>query len=153
MIVRELHAVYKRRSIDCEITGRQIKDPATAAQLLRAMPIEGGTLEDSPIERFYVIALDSKHRIRAIAPLTAGTLDATIVHPRDVYRAALQANAAAVIVAHNHPSGDPTPSPDDQRLTDRLRAAGEVIGIAFLDHIIIGHDDRSWSFQKGAATP
>lgn len=152
VIVRELHAVYKRRSIECEITGRQIKDPSTAAALLRVMPIEGGTLEDSPVERFYVICLDSKHRIRAVAPLTVGTVDATLVHVRDVYRSAILANAAAIIVAHNHPSGDPTPSPDDHRLTERIRAAGELIGIVFLDHIIIGHDDRSWSFQKGAAS-
>lgn len=153
MIVRELHAVYKRRAVECSITGRQITDPAQAAALLRAWPIEGGTLEDSAVERFYVICLDAKHRIRAIAPLTIGTLDATLVHARDVYRAAIHANAAAVIVAHNHPSGDPMPSPHDYDLTERLRQAGEVIGIKFLDHIIIGHDDRSWSFQKGAATP
>jgi DNA repair protein RadC len=70
--------------------------------------------------------------------LSRGTLDSTVVHPREVFKTALLANAAAVIVAHNHPSGDPSPSADDIALTRRLTQAGNIIGIPVLDHLVIG---------------
>jgi DNA repair protein RadC len=67
-----------------------------------------------------------------------GTLDASLVHPREVYKAAILANAANIIVAHNHPSGDPTPSPQDYAVTERLVRAGEILGIPLLDSLVIG---------------
>lgn len=75
-----------------------------------------------------------------------GTLDSALVHPREVFEAALLANAAAIVAGHNHPSGDPTPSPDDVEITRRLAATGEVLGIPVLDHIIVG-DGRYYSFK------
>jgi len=83
----------------------------------------------------------------AVHELGRGTLDSCTVHPRDVFKAALLANAAGVIVAHNHPSGDPTPSPADIALCSRLRAAGTVVGIELLDFVILG-DGRYYSFTE-----
>ncbi len=73
-----------------------------------------------------------------------------MVHPRDVFRTALLAHAASVVVAHNHPTGDPTPSPDDVALTARLRAAGDLVGVPLTDHVIIGNG-RYYSFQEAGS--
>lgn len=70
------------------------------------------------------------------------------IQPRDVFKAAILVNAAGIIVAHNHPSGDPTPSPDDRALTTRLRAAGQLLGVAVIDHIVVGHEGRYCSFRE-----
>lgn len=79
-------------------------------------------------------------RVMKGAPIvvTRGILNSALVHPREVFRAALHANAMSVVAAHNHPSGDPTPSPDDSAITQQLVASGEMIGIALLDHVIVG---------------
>lgn len=91
-------------------------------------------------ETFYALHLDSKNRLVREEAVSVGTLTASLVHPREVFRGAIREAAAAVIVAHNHPSGDPTPSAEDLEVTSRLRSAGEVIGIPLLDHVIIGTD-------------
>ena len=82
-----------------------------------------------PVEQFGVLLLDTKHRVLRCALLSIGSLDGTTVQPREVFREALLASAAAVVLFHNHPSGDPQPSPEDVDLTLRLRAAGELMGI------------------------
>ena len=89
-------------------------------------------------ERFYVVMLDGKGRLRREVRVSEGTLTASLVHPREVFRAAIRESAAAVILVHNHPSGDPEPSPEDAALTARLRDAGELLGIRVLDHVVIG---------------
>lgn len=89
-------------------------------------------------ETFYALLLDSKNRLLREEVVSTGTLTASLVHPREVFRNAIREAAASVIVAHNHPSGDPSPSAEDLDVTSRLRASGEVIGIPLLDHIIIG---------------
>ncbi len=94
----------------------------------------GGLLQ----ERFYVLLLDGRGRIQGEARVSEGTLTASLVHPREVFRRAIREAAAAVILVHNHPSGDPTPSVEDETLTVRLVAAGEVVGIRVLDHVVIG---------------
>ena len=83
------------------------------------------------------LLLDTKHRVLRTTVISIGTLDASIAHPREVFRAAANAGAAAVILFHNHPSGDPAPSDEDVALTRRLLKAGELMGIAVLDHIIL----------------
>jgi DNA repair protein RadC len=93
-----------------------------------------------PVEQFGVILLDTKHRVLRVSLLSVGTLDASIVHPREVFREAASGGAAAIIVFHNHPSGDPKPSPDDLTLTRRLIRAGEMMGIDVLDHVIIAEN-------------
>lgn len=89
-------------------------------------------------ERFYVVLLDGKGRMLRDLRVSEGSLTASIVHPREVFRRAIREAAAAVILVHNHPSGDPTPSAEDEALTSRLRAAGELLGIRVLDHLVIG---------------
>src|SRR5262249_51133342 len=99
------------------------------------------------VEQFGVVLLDTRHRVMKTAVVAAGTLNSTVVEPRDVFREAVLGAAAAVVVFHNHPSGDPTPSPDDRELTKRLRAAGELMGIPLVDHLVLG-DARYYSFKE-----
>ena len=96
---------------------------------------------------FAILWLSTKHRVIAYHEVSRGTLDATLVHPREVFKAALLANAAAIVLCHNHPSGEPTPSPDDLQLTRRLVGAGALLGVDVLDHVIVG-DGRYYSFKE-----
>jgi DNA repair protein RadC len=97
-----------------------------------------GRLGGKKKEHFLALLLDTRNQLIKMAEISVGSLDASIVHPREVYKEAISASAAAVIFVHNHPSGDPTASEDDIRLTRGLVEAGEIIGIEVLDHIIIG---------------
>jgi DNA repair protein RadC len=99
------------------------------------------------VEQFGVVLLDTKHRVLRTTVLSVGTLDASIVHPREVFREAAIAGAAAIVLFHNHPSGDPEPSGDDVKLTERLVAGGVLMGIDVIDHIVIG-DARYCSFRE-----
>lgn len=90
------------------------------------------------VEQFGVVLLDTKHRVIRIKVISIGSLDSTVVHPREVFREAASASAAAIVLFHNHPSGDPTPSPDDLVLTTRMVNAGDIMGIDVLDHLILG---------------
>jgi DNA repair protein RadC len=89
-------------------------------------------------ESFRVLLLNTKHQLLRLVEVSLGSLNASIVEPREVFKAAILASAAGVILAHNHPSGDPTPSSEDVAITKRLVKAGELVGIAVLDHIIMG---------------
>jgi len=90
-------------------------------------------------EQFFVVLLNSRRRLIRVEKLSQGTLDTLLVHPRDVFRAAILARAAAVVLAHNHPSGDPAPSEADIRVTRDLIRAGQIMKIEVLDHVILGH--------------
>lgn len=90
-----------------------------------------------PVEHFGILMVDAKHRVIRAAVIAVGTLDRAVVHPREIFREATAARAAGIILFHNHPSGDPTPSADDQALTRRMRAAGEIMGIEVLDHVVL----------------
>lgn len=92
---------------------------------------------DAVQEEFHIVTLDTKHQPLATHRITVGTLDASLVHPREVFRPAIRDAAAAVLLVHNHPSGDPTPSREDHQVTDRLTEAGKLIGINVLDHIVV----------------
>ncbi|WP_435925696.1 RadC family protein [Paenibacillus sp. DYY-L-2] len=89
-------------------------------------------------EHFVCLFLNTKNHIIAQETLSVGSLNASIVHPREVFRAAIKCSSASIVCVHNHPSGDPSPSPEDIRMTDRLCRAGEIVGIDVLDHIVIG---------------
>jgi DNA repair protein RadC len=91
-------------------------------------------------EVFLALLLDAKNRLLRDVRISEGSLTASIVHPREVFSAVVRESAAAVLFVHNHPSGDPTPSPEDIQITKRLVAAGELLGVRVLDHIVIGHD-------------
>jgi DNA repair protein RadC len=99
------------------------------------------------VEQFGVVLLDTKRRVIRTLILSVGTLDASIVHPREVFGAAAAAGAAALVLFHNHPSGDPRPSADDLDLTRRLAAAGVLMGIDVIDHVILA-DVRYYSFKE-----
>jgi DNA repair protein RadC len=100
-----------------------------------------------PVEQFGLVLLDSKHRVTQTRVLVSGTLNTSIVEPREVFREAALGSAAAIVVFHNHPSGDPTPSPEDVELTRRLAAAGVLMGIDLVDHLVLG-DVRYYSFKE-----
>ena len=95
-------------------------------------------LRDLRVEQFWAIYLDGKHRILREQLISQGTLTSSPVHPREVFRPAIRCAAAAIVLAHQHPSGDPTPSHDDLQITTRLRDAGELLGIQIIDHLILG---------------
>ena len=96
-------------------------------------------------EEFDVVLLDGKNRVLGFNVVSLGSLTASLVHPREVFKPAIVGNAAALILIHNHPSGDPEPSAQDRALTRRLREAGDLLGIRILDHVVIG-DSRFRSF-------
>jgi DNA repair protein RadC len=98
-------------------------------------------------EHFRVILLNTKNRVLGVETVSIGSLNSSLVHPREVFKSAVQRSAAGVILVHNHPSGDPTPSSEDIEITRRLSDAGRVIGIEVLDHIIIG-DHLFVSFKE-----
>jgi DNA repair protein RadC len=88
-------------------------------------------------ERFHALLLDGRHRVTGDVLVSQGTLTASLVHPREVFRAAVRRSAAALVLVHNHPSGDPAPSAEDRQVTDRLVRAGELLGIRVLDHVVV----------------
>ena len=105
-----------------------------------------------PVEQFGIVLLDTKHRLLQIKLVSTGSLDSTVAHPREVFREAIAGRAAAIVLFHNHPSGDPRPSADDIELTARLSDAGEVVGIEVLDHLILA-DQRYYSFMEAGQLP
>lgn len=110
------------------------------------------TVRNVQQERFFALFLDVRHRLLSLRTISAGGLDSAPVHPREVFRPAIREGASAIVIAHNHPSGDPTPSPDDRALTERLRDAGTLLGIEVLDHVVVGND-RYFSFAEVQSFP
>jgi DNA repair protein RadC len=119
----------------------QVTTPRTVAELL--LPLYG----NRPVEQFGVVLLDTKRRVLRITVVSVGTLDSSIVHPREIFREATAAGAAALVLFHNHPSGDPEPSTEDVQLTRRLMAAGVLMGIDVIDHVILA-DVRYCSLRE-----
>ena len=122
--------------------GRRLTLPtSTARPIIRGLPdvlaALGSGFPHEPVEEFRVLLLDARHRVMAIPTVSRGTLTASLVHPREVLRPALLSRSAAVILAHNHPSGDPEPSREDDEVTTRLVRAGQILGIPVLDHVIV----------------
>lgn len=131
----------RRTLVPAPGTRRQLRSPRDAAEYL--LP----TFGSRAVEQFGLVLLNARHRIIRTLVLAIGTANATVVEPRDVFREAVLGHAAAVVVFHNHPSGDPTPSPADVELTRRLAAAGVLMGIDVVDHIILG-DVRYCSLKE-----
>lgn len=131
-----------RVTLVCEEIGQSnviVQDSTAAASILR--PHFAGLDR----EHFLVVGLDAKHRVIGLNLVSVGSLTLAIVHPREVFKPLILMNASAWICAHNHPSGDVTPSSEDRVLTKRLREAGELLGITLLDHMIIA-SENSYSF-------
>lgn len=144
MTLRELTVKY---SVKKDVDGQPVSIGRVLRSARDATAALAATLEHEPSEVFAILCLTTKNRVIAYHEVSRGALDCTIVHPREVFKAALLANASGIILAHNHPSGDPTPSPDDLALTQRLQESGAILGIHVLDHIVIG-DGRSVSFRE-----
>ena len=123
-LVRESSLLYRPR---------KIHGPKDAYELVR------NTLEDADRETFMVIYLNTKNEPTAIHTVSVGTLNSSLVHPREVFKAALMVNTSSLILAHNHPSGDPEPSREDIDITRRLVEAGNILGIQILDHLVVGN--------------
>jgi DNA repair protein RadC len=121
-----------RVSTETRRTAAVFKTPADSGRYL--LPRYGSR----PVEVFGILALDVRHRLRREAVISVGCLTSSLVHPREVFQEAVLGRAAAIVAFHNHPSGDPEPSADDLALTRRLAAAGSVMGIEVLDHVILG---------------
>jgi len=134
-----------RRSEDsvCVRDHADMSDASAVAKFVR------GVVEDWDKECFCTLCLDSRNRLLARDKVSMGSLDTTLAHPREVFDKAVRAKSAAIIVAHNHPSGDPTPSDEDVRLTRRLAEAGKILGIRLLDHVIVCRDSH-YSFRAHA---
>ena len=98
---------------------------------------------------FVVLLLDHKNRVTGIDVVSIGSLSASLVHPREVFKAAVLANAAAILVLHNHPSGDPKPSEEDVKITARLAEAGGILGIPLLDHVVVAADGYTSFAEMG----
>ena len=97
-------------------------------------------LRDLNHEEFHVLLLNTQNRVLRDVTVTRGILDAALIHPREVFRPAILASAAAVVLVHNHPSGDPTPSPEDRMVSRQIREAGQAVGIRVLDHVVVGRE-------------
>lgn len=110
----------------------------------RNKPLEMQTMAQ---EVLYCFCLDIKNKINSAELISKGNLTTSIVHPREVLKAAVLSNSASIILAHNHPSGDPSPSMDDTSVTEKINKACKIMGINFLDHVIIGRDSN-YSFRK-----
>jgi DNA repair protein RadC len=120
-----------------------VKTPEDAAMLVR------GKLQDKKKEYFLALLLDTRNHLIRVAEISIGSLDSSIVHPREVFKEVISASAASVIFVHNHPSGDTEPSDEDIKLTKRLAEAGEIMGIQVLDHVIIGGRDHRSLKREG----
>lgn len=123
-----------RESSSILYPGRTIRKPQDAADLFRQFT------GDCDREIFSILCLNAKNEPTAIHAVSTGTLNASLVHPRETFKLAILANSAAIVACHNHPSGDPHPSPQDIELTERLRDSGCLLGIELLDHIILGNE-------------
>ena len=121
---------------------RTISDPYAAAQILRAH------LDNADREHCVALLLDTRNQVIGIHTVSIGTLNSSLVHPREVFKAAILASAASIILGHNHPSGDPTPSNEDRLLTTRMQEAGKLLGITVLDHVVIGDESRYISMTQ-----
>jgi DNA repair protein RadC len=113
----------------------------------------GARLRQRRQEAFFVLLLDSRHRLIRAVEVSRGSLNQSLVHPREVFGPALREAAAAILVVHNHPSGDPLPSREDHEVTRRLHESGDVLGIPLLDHVVIGAQAYTSFAERGWLVP
>lgn len=131
--VCRVYRVQLVRENDVPFGGRTtIRSPEDAASLFQQY------LREKDREHFAILMLNTECGVIGLHTVSVGCLDASIVHPREVFKPAILASAASIIAAHNHPSGDPGPSPEDRALTQRLAQSGALLGIEVLDHLVIG---------------
>ncbi|AJG96778.1 DNA repair protein RadC [Clostridium beijerinckii] len=132
-MVRESSVMY---------SNRKILSPREAVDLMRYM------LEECDREKMIVCCLNTKNEPTNISVVSVGSLNSSIVHPREVFKTAIISNSASVIIAHNHPSGNAEPSKEDINITNRIKESGKIIGIEMIDHIIIGEGNNYTSLKE-----
>jgi DNA repair protein RadC len=143
IFIKQIEARYRREVVreDAPVwVNLRFTTPAQVFEIFHG-------LRQATKEHFIVLHLDGKNRIACYDPVSVGSLNQSIVHPREVFANALRSSAAAILLLHNHPTGDTTPSREDLDITRRLQEAGEILGIKVLDHIIIGDSYLSFSAQ------
>lgn len=144
--LRSLRPVYERQVIregaPSYLTSTRFNSPSQVHEVF-------SDLENETKEHFIALHLDGKNRVICFDRISVGSLNQSIVHPREVFKGAMLSSAAALILIHNHPTGDTTPSREDLEITKRLVAAGELVGIRVLDHIIIGASSYLSFVEKG----
>ena len=144
MYVRELVVSYRRRSgVTALDESRSVRTPREAAVVFTSI------LGEEAVEVFGILCLTTSRQLIAYHQISRGGIDQTVARPREIFQAALLAHATGIVLGHNHPSGDPQPSGDDRVLTERLVNAGKMMGVEILDHIIVGHDGKYFSFKEG----
>jgi len=142
--LRSLRAVYSREVLredaPAYLSARRFTSPGQVFELFRDLYLESR-------EHFLVLHLDVRHTVLCFDRVTVGTLDGSLVHPREVFKSALLSSAATVVLVHNHPSGDPSPSAEDREVTRRLVEAGKLLGVPVLDHVVVG-ENSYYSFRE-----
>ncbi|MBM4307404.1 MAG: JAB domain-containing protein [Deltaproteobacteria bacterium] len=133
----------RREELEPELKDFDIKNPEAVVKALRA------SIRDKAKEHFKLILLNPRNRIIGISNISIGTLNASLVHPREVFKDAITHSAASVVLAHNHPSGDPDPSEDDLKITKKMVDSGKILGIEVLDHIVIGKNNFCSFKERG----
>lgn len=144
---KQIRAVYEKLEVQEEVAAylppdRRYTSPEQIANLFSFLISESK-------EYFFTLHLDGKNKIHCLDCVSVGSLNQSIVHPREVFKTALLSSAAAIILVHNHPSGDPSPSSEDISITRRLKEAGELLGIRVLDHIIVGSEGTCSFVERG----
>ncbi len=132
-LVKESSVLYGKRFVH---------SPQDAAEIIKPF------IADLDREQVIALCLDSKNQPTSVSKISLGTLNQSMVHPREVFKTAVLSNAAGIIIGHNHPSGDLTPSKDDLGVTERLKNVGELLGIDLLDHVIVGPNKGYLSFRE-----
>jgi DNA repair protein RadC len=136
--------VVKEKEVNYDWADKKINSPEKVAEV--AINVLG--LHEQAEESFYIFTLDTKNKINGIFEVSKGSLNSSIVHPREVFKRALLQNANSIILLHNHPSSDPTPSKEDIDITNRLIEAGDLLGIRVLDHLVVGDQSNYISFKE-----
>ena len=139
-VIRYRIALVRDAVVDAGPWDAHVRNSSDVATFM--MPLLG----DLDREVFWVLMLDARHYVCGVHLVSVGSLTTAVVHPREVFKALVASNAAAAILVHNHPSGDPTPSAEDMAVTQRLREAGDLLGIPVLDHIVLGESGQYRSF-------
>jgi DNA repair protein RadC len=133
----------RREELEPELKDFDVKDPEAVVKAVRS------SIKDKAKEHFKLILLNPRNKIIGISTISMGTLNASLVHPREVFKDAITHSAASVVLAHNHPSGDPDPSEDDIKITKKLVDSGRLLGIEVLDHIVIGKNNFRSFKERG----
>lgn len=125
------------------VDNKQVTSPQDVYEIVKKY------LDGADREHLVLLTLNTKNAINSITTVSIGSLNSSVVHPREVFKTAILTNASSIIMAHNHPSGDPAPSREDINITERIKEGGKLLGINLLDHVVIGDNSYSSLKEKG----